>query len=78
MRHRGPVSDYLSTARKGGHHKGKFSKYLLIDQLTILHNETYFIKHCDLVQGPSLVKNLTCAEASVRIKVLFSVSKLSQ
>ena len=26
MRHRGPVSDYLSTARKGGHHKGKFSK----------------------------------------------------
>ena len=36
MRHRGPVSDYLSTARKGGHHKGKFSKlkscvYLMIN-----------------------------------------------
>ena len=27
MRHRGPVSDYLSTARKGGHHKGKFLKF---------------------------------------------------
>ena len=38
-----------------------------------LHNKAHFIKHCDLVQGTWLVENLTCTEASVRLKVFLSV-----